>query len=76
MGLFGAKDMSGYGPAGRGAIIPRFAPRFSGAKTVCTKVFGAFLRFLNEKTAYTLKTFPAARANWLRNPIRKRHIYI
>ena len=26
MGLFGAKDMSGYWPAGRGAIIPQLTP--------------------------------------------------
>ena len=47
-----------------------------GSEFIYTNVFGAFLRFLNEKTAYILKNFPAARANWLRNPIRRRHVYL
>ena len=144
LGFLPAKDMSGYGPAGRGAIIPQKIPsqrilarkeflyhlfilwksiicqiywdewsswgrcwwkwlfslgktRFAlmflmnsarprsdfiytknsarpgsdyiytkiaarpGSDFIYTKVFGAFLRFLNEKTAYILKHFPAAR---------------
>ena len=32
MGLFGAKDMSGYWPAGRGAIIPQLTQ----PKNFCT----------------------------------------
>ena len=32
-----------------------------GSDFIYTKVFGAFLRFFNQKTAYILKHFPAAR---------------
>ena len=41
-------------------IYTKIAAR-PGSDFIYTKVFGAFLRFLNEKTAYTLKHFPAAR---------------
>ena len=41
-------------------IYTKIAAR-PGSDFIYTKVFGAFLRFLNQKTAYILKHFPAAR---------------
>ena len=40
-------------------IYTKIAAR-PGSDFIYTKVFGAFLRFLNEKTAYILKHFPVA----------------